>query len=309
MSQARLDVSRIFSLEQHGPDTWVGESPRYEWGRIYGGLVVAQALWAAVHTVQAEHGVHSLHAYFILGGDPREPVRYEVARVRNGRSFTTRSVVARQSAGAILTLECSFQRAEDGPDTQSAKMPPGVPDPAELTPIWDAGIERCDFTRKKTEPGSMIWARFPGLLRREGLTGVARSQSSGVGGPSNSSASGGVGGPSEVGAVGEGGLHACALAYLSDMNAMDAIVASGGYRPGGAAEGSDPGWMGVSLDHAVWFHRPVRADDWLLFDFSGHGLIRTRGLATGLVFDRRGTHVATIAQEGLLRRRKSGPGA
>jgi acyl-CoA thioesterase-2 len=201
-------------------------------------------------------------------------VRYEVARVRNGRSFTTRSVVARQSAGAILTLECSFQRAEDGPDTQSAAMPPGVPNPAALTPIWDAGIERCDFTRRKTEPGSMIWARFEG-----GSLGSAP------------------------------GLHACALAYLSDMNAMDAIVASGGYRPGGGAEGSDPGWMGVSLDHAVWFHRPVRADDWLLFDFSGHGLIRTRGLATGLVFDRRGTHVATIAQEGLLRRRKSGPGA
>jgi acyl-CoA thioesterase-2 len=222
-----------------------------------------------VHTVKPEHGVHSLHAYFILAGDLAEPVRYEVDRVRNGRSFTTRRVIARQSAGAILTLECSFQRLEDGPDTQSADMPAGVPAPATLTPIWDAGIERCDFDRKKTDPGSMTWARFPWKL--------AENQA----------------------------LHACALAYLSDMNAMDAIVAS---RPGGPAPGQAWGgeWMGVSIDHAVWFHRPVRADDWLLLDFSGHGMIRTRGLATGLVFDGTGTHVATIAQEGLLRTRKPG---
>jgi acyl-CoA thioesterase-2 len=266
MSQPRLDLSRIFDLEPHGPDTYVGESPRYDWGRIYGGLVVAQALRAAVHTVQPEHAVHSLHAYFILAGEPAEPVRYEVDRVRNGRSFTTRRVVARQSAGAILTLECSFQRAEDGPDTQSAAMPTGVPDPSTLTPILDAGVERCDFPQPKRGPGSMIWASVPWKL-----------------------------GESQP-------LHACALAYLSDMNAMDAIRASG--VPGSAQEWHE-GWMGVSLDHALWFHRPVRSDDWLLFDFTGHGLIRTRGLATGLVFDRAGTHVATIAQEGLLRARRT----
>ena len=114
MPPDRLDLSHIFELEPHGPDTYVGESPHYPWGRIYGGLVIAQALWAAVQTVRAAHGVHSLHAYFILGGELAEPVRYEVDRVRNGRSFTTRRVVARQSAGAILTLECSFQRDEDG---------------------------------------------------------------------------------------------------------------------------------------------------------------------------------------------------
>jgi acyl-CoA thioesterase II len=273
MAQAHLDLSHIFELEPHGPDTFVGESPRYEWGRIYGGLVVAQGLWAAVQTVQAEHAVHSLHAYFILGGDLGEPVRYEVDRVRNGRSFTTRRVVARQSAGAILTLECSFQRSEDGPDTQSAAMPAGVPDPAELSPSWDAGIERCDFARKKSDPGSMIWAKFPALA----APGREATQ----------------------------GLHACALAYLSDLNAMDAITASGAPRQA-PQQAWGEGWMGVSLDHAVWFHRPVRADDWLLLDFSGHGLIRTRGLATGQVFDRRGTHVATIAQEGLLRRGKAG---
>ncbi len=266
MSQGRLDLTRVFELEPHGPDTYVGESPPYEWGRIYGGLVVAQALFAATQTVRAEHAVHSLHAYFILGGDLREPVRYEVDRVRNGRSFTTRRVVARQSAGAILTLECSFQKEEPGPDTQSAAMPAGVPAPESLKTDWDAGIERCEFPRQRESPHSMIWARFPSVLKDEGS------------------------------------VHACALAYLSDMNAMDAITNS---RPGGPAGGEtwNEGWMGVSIDHAVWFHRPVRVDDWLLIDFSGHGLIRTRGLATGVVFDRAGTHVATIAQEGLLRMR------
>jgi len=268
VTQARLDLSRVFELEPHGPDTFVGESPRYEWGRIYGGLVVAQALCAATKTVRPEHGVHSLHAYFILAGDLGEPVRYEVDRVRNGRSFTTRRVVARQSAGAILTLECSFQKEEPGPDTQSAEMPDGVPRPETLAPSFDAGIERCDFSRVFDSPRSMTWARFPVKL-----------------------------GPAPA-------LHACALAYLSDMNARDAIVAS---RPGGLApsEGWGEQWMGVSVDHAVWFHRPARADDWLLLDLAGHGLIRTLGLATGLVFDSGGTHVATIAQEGLLRNRKT----
>src|SRR5262245_34202187 len=148
-------------------------------------------------------------------------------------------------------------------------MPAGVPDPTSLAPIWDAGITRADFARPLTHPGSMTWARFPLPLGADAA------------------------------------LHACALAYLSDMNAMDAIVAShaGGKKPGETWDGQ---WMGVSIDHAVWFHRPLHADDWLLVDFSGHGLIRTRGLATGQVFDRSGTHVATIAQEGLLRTRKPG---
>lgn len=313
-----LDLSRVFELEPHGPDTYVGESPRYEWGRIYGGLVVAQALLAAVRTVQAEHAVHSLHAYFILGGDLGEPVRYEVDRVRNGRSFTTRRVVARQSAGAILTLECSFQRAEGGPDTQSAEMPSGVPDPATLAPVWDAGIERCDFARPKTEPGSMTWARFHSSLRRDRLTeSTARKQGGALrrdrlteGASGEQGGAFGSGPPAASGEPGdvdpaEAALHCCALAYLSDMNAMDAIRASG-LPP--AQPGWEEGWMGVSLDHAVWFHRPVRSDDWLLLDFTGHGLIRTRGLATGLVFDRSGTHVATIAQEGLLRTKRRAAG-
>ncbi len=267
MQPPALDLSRVFALEPHGPDTYVAESPPYPWGRIYGGLVVAQALWTATQTVRTEHSVHSLHAYFILGGDPGEPVRYEVDRVRNGRSFTTRRVVARQSAGAILTLECSFQAFEEGLDSQPVAMPAGVPPPESLPRGWDAGLERRDVPGSRAQPGSLAWARFPLPLGDD-----AR-------------------------------LHACALAYLSDMNAMDAVSNSRAGGPPAAGPGS-PDWMGASLDHAVWFHRPLRADDWLLMDLTGHGLIRTRGLATGQVFDRAGTHVATIAQEGLLRRKR-----
>ena len=115
--------AEVLDLSEHGPDTWIGGSPPYRWGRIYGGQVVAQALWAATRSVDADFFPHSLHAYFIRGGSLKEPVRYEVDRLRDGRSFCTRAVVARQSGGAILHLSCSFQRHEDEADVQTATMP------------------------------------------------------------------------------------------------------------------------------------------------------------------------------------------
>ncbi|MDX1649617.1 MAG: thioesterase family protein [Myxococcota bacterium] len=269
MPQPPLDLSRVFRLEPHGPDTWLGESPAYAWGRIYGGLVLAQALWAATQTVRSEHVVHSLHAYFILGGELGEPVRYEVDRVRNGRSFSTRRVVARQSAGAILTLGCSFQKREDGPEAPAVPFPSDVPPPGGLASQWDAGLERRDVVVPARPPRSAVWVRFPEPLGEDPR------------------------------------LSACALAYLSDTSPMDAVAAS---RPGGRpSEGEwDQNVMGVSLDHAMWFHRDCRADDWVLIDLAGHGLFRTRGLATGAVFRRDGAQVATVAQECLLRERRAG---
>jgi acyl-CoA thioesterase-2 len=255
--EVSLDLTGVFELEPHGPDTFVGESPAYSWGRIYGGLVIAQALWAAAQTVRPEHAVHSLHAYFILGGDLSEPVRYEVDRVRNGRSFTTRRVLARQSSGAILTLGCSFQVYESGPETQSAALEKDIPKPEDLEWEWDAGVKRCDVPVPQTPPRSLCWARFP-----ESLGDDPR-------------------------------LQACGLAYLSDVNPMAAVHK--------AHPQDHDVLMGASLDHAMWFHRPARADDWVLLDMTGHGMLGSRGLATGPVFDADGTHIATIAQEGLLR--------
>ena len=265
VSSVPADVSTVFELETHGPDTWVGESPAYSWGRIYGGLVIAQALWAATQTVIDEHAIHSLHGYFILGGDPDEPVRYEVDRIRNGRSFTTRRVVARQSGGAIFTLSSSFQRHEQGVETQTVDFPTDAPDPSTVPHEREgSGVDRYDVTFDDKPPRSLVWARYPLPLGDDPR------------------------------------MHACALAYMSDTNPMDAVATS---HPRGKP--SDDAWhdtyMTASLDHAMWFHRTVRADDWVLFDMDGHGIIRTRGLSTGHVFSTDGMHVATIAQEGLIR--------
>ena len=258
------DLQHVFELEPHGPDTWVGESPAYAWGRIFGGLVVAQALLAAVRTVSPAHAVHSLHGYFILGGDPTEPVRYEVDRLRNGRSFTTRQVVARQSGGAIFNLSCSFQRHEPGVETQTAGYPADAPPPPVAAVTREgSGIDRHEVPQLAGVPRSLVWARYPLPLGEEPH------------------------------------LHACALAYLSDTNAMDAIAAS--HPNGNPGDDWDETYMSASLDHAIWFHQPARADDWLLFDLDGHGIVRTRGLSTGRVFTAAGLHVATIAQEGLIR--------
>ena len=225
--------------------------------------MIAQALRAAALTVRETHTVHSLHAYFILGGDPAEPVRYEVDRLRNGRSFTTRQVVARQSSGAILNLSCSFQVRESGSETQSAHFPEELLRADEVTEKWDAGVERRQVPVPDSPPRSLMWTRFPLELPADHT------------------------------------IQACALAYLSDINPMTAIIAA---HPR-LHDDDEADFMAASLDHAMWFHRPVRADHWILLDMTGHGLLGTRGLATGPVFDADGTHVATVAQEGLLRER------
>ncbi len=259
------DVSKVFDLEPHGSDVWVGESPAYPWGRIYGGLVIAQSLWAATQTVVPEHTVNSLHGYFILGGNLDEPVRYEVDRIRNGRSFTTRRVVARQSGGAIFTMSCSFQRHEDGIETQTAVFPGDAVSPDTVETRADgSGSDWFEHELPAGSPRSMIWTRFLGELGDDPR------------------------------------LHACAIAYLSDSNPMDAVAHT---HPHKVPDGSqwDDVFMSASLDHAMWFHRPTNANDWLLIDMNGQGILRTRGLSTGHMFSADGTHIATIAQEGLIR--------
>lgn len=266
VAPAVFSIDHIFDLEPHGADVWVGDSPAYPWGRIFGGLVIAQALLAATRTVASEHIVHSLHGYFILGGDPREPVRYEVARLRNGRSFTTRQVTARQSSGAIFTMSCSYQGGEEGAETQTAVAPVDTTPVDACTVRSDgSGIQIADATPAGV-PASRVWARMTTDLPDDPA------------------------------------VHACALAYMTDVNAMEAVAAS--HPEGPAGEDWDERFMMASLDHAMWFHRPVRADDWVLMDIAGHGVTGTRGLATGNVFDAAGTHLATVAQEGLIRQRR-----
>lgn len=272
MADPATDFVAMMTLEPHGPDTFVGTGPRYPWGGLYGGQIVAQGLRAAAETVEDRYRVHSLHAYFIRRGDHAEPVRYEVERVRDGRSFLTRTVTARQAVGAILSMSVSFQVDEEAPDAQTAQLP-AVPGPDDLPQqSWTTMFERATVPTRGL-PGlrgrSRGWMRILGDLGDDPV------------------------------------LHACAVAYMSDDYPTDAVVnMQPDVTPEGVADGAEDPYIAFSLDHAVWFHRPVRSDEWHLTDIVCHGIMSSRGLTTGHVFTEAGVHVATISQEVLLRRRR-----
>jgi acyl-CoA thioesterase II len=256
-------------LEHHGPDTYVGLSPSYSWGRIYGGQVIAQGLWAAMKTVDESYGLHSVHAYFIRGGSFAEPVRYEVDRLRNGRSFCTRSVVARQSGGAILNLSCSFHVPEHDAEVQTARMPL-APEPEDCKPQeldnWPWIMERRPLNSYPGAGQSMGWVKILDEMPEDPR------------------------------------LHICGLAFTSDAIQFNAARSSHPLQV--PREEYSEKFMGASLDHAMWFHRPMRADEWHLYEWDCHGLTGARGITVGNLFARDGTHVASIAQEVLLRERK-----
>ncbi len=262
----------MFDLSPHGADTLVGVGPRYPWGGLYGGQIVAQALRAAAATVEADLLPHSLRAYFIRRGDHEEPVRYEVDRIRNGRSFCTRRVVARQAIGAILNLEASFQLAEPSVDVETVSTPPGVPPPIDLlSDSWSEMFER------RTVPVS--------YLPSDGRTGAGRAAAW----------------LKSTESLGDDDLlHRCMLAFLSDDLPTDAVVRA---HPLGqeSRQTIEAAMFSASLDHTIWFHRPMRADEWHLHDFTCHSFVGGRGLSIGHVFSTEGSHVATVAQEVLMR--------
>jgi acyl-CoA thioesterase-2 len=219
--------------------------------------------------VDEQFRVHSLHAYFIRRGDHEEPIRFEVDRVRNGRSFVTRSITARQSVGVILEASVSFQLDEAGHDVQTAALP-DVPSPSELQQeSWSPMFQRAFVgARGSVEGKSVCWLRMTEPIGDDPI------------------------------------LQACALAYLSDDLPTDAVVALHPERPVGEEDHDayEAGFMSASLDHAIWFHRPPVADEWHIHDFTSHGYLSSRGLAVGHLLTADGAHVATVAQEVLLRR-------
>lgn len=264
-------LTEALALEHDGADHFVAGALAYPWGRVYGGLVVAQALTAVARTVEDRFHVHSLHAYFIRGGTSEEKIRYEVDRIRDGRSFCTRRAVARQSSGAILNLSASFQVDEhEAADVQSVAMPDGVPDPDALPPApdsWSRILENKPVLLEDWRGRARNWIRV-----RESLGDDRR-------------------------------VHAAGLAYASDDVLVDAAARCHPRCPAPDDEGSHhhDELMAASLDHAIWFHRPFRADEWLLHDVRARGLKGARGLSTAELYDRRGGHVATVTQECLLR--------
>jgi acyl-CoA thioesterase-2 len=273
------DLVKLLDLEAIEVNIFRGISPDEDRQRIFGGQVAGQALVAAARTVEPERQVHSLHAYFLRAGDPRLPVLYDVDRIRDGGSFTTRRVVAIQHGRAIFNMSASFQVPEPGFD--HAFPMPDVPAPEDLPTMRErltrAGIELTpwmdrprpidirhvdwpapDGTRSR-EPRQNVWLRADGRLPQDPI------------------------------------LHTIVLTYASDMTLLDtATLAHGGTW-------FDPTVFMASLDHAMWFHRPFRADDWLLYAQDSPNATGGRGLSRGLVFTRDGTLVATVMQEGLIR--------
>lgn len=262
-TEVLLDVLDVEAIEV---DVYRGLSPSRNLPRVFGGQVVAQALRAAERTVEADHSVHSLHSYFLLGGDPKAPILYRVHRIRSGRSFTTRRVVAIQHGEAIFNMSASFQRAEPGYDyatTMLSDLP--TPDSLPRARWGDKLVDAREIPAEKLPgltPGRRLWFRV------EGDMGDDR------------------------------GLHSAAIAYASDHGPMGVI--RNAYTDVDPSRVRDD-FMAASLDHLVWFHRYARADQWLFFDMQALSVATARGLATGTIHTSEGLHVATVQQEGLLR--------
>lgn len=276
------DLLDLLELERLEDNLFRGVSPEEDLQRIFGGQVAAQALIAAGRTVDDDRAVHSLHAYFLRPGDPNIPVIYDVDRIRDGKSFTTRRVVAIQHGRAIFNLAASFQIHEAGPDHWMEM--PDVPAPDELPtfrerlepylprlgesmvnwlvrerPIDSRPVEDPHWLEPTPrQPTQDVWIRANGTLPDDPL------------------------------------LHACVVAYASDLTLLDTATLP-------HAIGHDGRFMMASLDHAMWFHRPFRADEWLLYHQQSPSASNARGFALGHVFREDGTLVITVIQEGLLR--------
>jgi acyl-CoA thioesterase-2 len=263
----------MMTLEPHGPDTFVGTGPEYPWGGLYGGQIVAQALRAASHSVESRFLPHSLHAYFIRPGNATEPIRFEVDRDRDGRSFCTRRVVVRQSIGVILNLAASFHVVEDAPQVQAIAMP-DAPDPQTLaSPSWSSLFDRRFVDTSASSAGrATAWLRLHDAVGDDPF------------------------------------LHACGLAYVSDDLPTDAVFAlhpDMRHRHPPVLENPHELLTSASLDHSIWFHSLADPSQWQLHDFTANGIGGSRGLASGQVYTAAGAHIATISQEVLVRKRRA----
>lgn len=278
MSAALDLLVQLLDLETIEVNTYRGKHPEEERQRTFGGQVAAQALMAAGRTVERGQ-VHSLHSYFLRPGDPSFPILYEVDRIRDGRSFTTRRVVAIQHGRAIYNMQASFHSEEVSLEHQFPM--PEVPGPDTIAPlaerVKDAGVPLDDWFKRQhpidqrfigelpwspqrsRDPRQQLWIRADGTLPDDPL------------------------------------LHACVVTYASDMSLFDAILAPHSVR------WDDGSFMGASLDHCMWFHRHLRADEWLLYDTDSPIAHGARGLARGFLFNQAGELCVSMVQEGLTR--------
>lgn len=285
------ELLAALDLETLGANSFCGRSPTVGWRRIFGGLVVAQALVAAERTVEGRPA-HALHGSFMLPGDPAVPITLEVERLRDGGSFSTRRCLASQHGKAIFALSASFHLPEEEGAFDHAHSMPEVPSPEELLSFRDIGnalseevpaSARTYFERETPmEIRPVDGERF---FTRPGLHPLADRRNVWM------KASGRL--PDDP------AIHRAVLAYMSDMTLLDTALAPHGRSV------FEPRLQVASLDHAVWFHRPVRTDDWLLYSEDSPSASGARGFTRGLIYARNGVLAASTAQEGLIRRRNA----
>ena len=282
VSEILAELLGVLDLEEIDFNIFRGRNETTRFHRLFGGQVAAQSLVAAGRTVQGLPA-HSLHAYFLRPGDPEVPIIFTVDRIRDGRSFVTRRVVAQQRGKAIFNMSASFHQPEESYDHQDAM--PEAPEPESL-PTW---VERME----------KVWDQLPEEMRRVAPSprpiDVRHSEA-----PTYLGGTGGQG-PNLVWMKTNAPLpddpmlHQCVLTYATDISLLDNVV-----RPHGRLGSRGP-MMIASLDHAVWFHRPLRVDDWLLYTQHSPAAAGARGFARGVLYTRDGTLVASVAQEGLMR--------
>jgi acyl-CoA thioesterase II len=282
--QAAVDqLLEVLDLKQVDAARFVGESPQTGAQRVFGGQVAGQALVAAGRTVDPARPVHSLHGYFVRPGDPTEPIEFAVETIRDGRSFSVRRSTAQQYGKTIFFMSASFQVREEGLDHHTAP-PVDVPRPDEVQTMRDW------VQRYPSRAGAFAAAPQAIDVRYVGVPGWVP--------PGDRVADE----HQRVWMRIDGKLpddpliHACALTYASDLSLLDSVLSVHGevWGPGGV--------IGASLDHALWFHRPFRADEWFLYDCTSPSASGSRGLASGRMFTEGGRHIASAVQEGLLRR-------
>ena len=274
------DLLFVLDLEEIETTIFRGHQTDEKRLRTFGGLVAGQALVAAGRTVPSTLFVHSLHAYFLRPGDPTRPIVYEVDRIRDGKSFATRRVTAIQHGEAVFTLSASFHVTEPGVSHQQPM--PTAPDPESLPTFKERWRHLAE-----TEPG---WYNWPRPIDQRHVDAPSRERVKRE--------------PRQqlwfktIGALPDDPLlHACIAAYASDMSVLDTALLPHGIS------WDDPGFMGASLDHAMWFHCPFRADDWLLYDQESTVAFGARGLSRGEMYTQDARLVVSVVQEGLMRQR------
>lgn len=270
-----MDFATMMELERRDGDVFAARSPEYPWGGVYGGQLVAQGLRAAASTVAAGYEPHVVHASYLRGASSSEALLFEVERDRDGHSFVSRSVVARQAAGTVMTMTAGFHAGEeDWPEVDRipAAAPPAVPAPERLAPGGWSTMFDCRFVPAPGDGRAIAWMRLNEAVED----------------------------PDPV-------LAACALALLADDVPGDAALAVvfPERSPGDGWEEAYRSLFSHSLDHNIWFHRPTAtAGEWQLQEFRCLSYSAGRGMVVGEVFERSGAHIATVAQEVLVRRRR-----